>query len=77
MKGIEVHPDTISIIASAAYFSYYIAILIEMVKEERPDVEASLAAFSALIDQLIKGIGTEGAWGIPNAEPGGEKREDP
>ncbi len=56
-KG-EIHPGTISIIASAAYFSYYIIMLIEMVKAERPDVETTLTALEAMIDQLIKGIGT-------------------
>lgn len=54
----EVRQDTISIIAAAAYFSLYMVMLIEMVKAEHPEVQTTLTALEAMIDQLIKGIGT-------------------
>ncbi len=56
----EVRPDTVSIIASASYFSYYMIMLIEMVKAEEPEVGTTLTALEAMIDQLIQGIGTVG-----------------
>lgn len=55
----EIHPDTISIVASAAYFSTYMILLIEMVKGELPDVKTTLTALEAMIDHFLKGIGTD------------------
>lgn len=56
-KG-EIHPDVVSLTAAVAYASYYITVLMDMLKDDRPDVKLAIATMESLIDQLIRGIGT-------------------